>query len=314
MGNELRTKPTMSSVLASKGIGELSNSLSLTPEQINRAKSSALQLSSDPKLAKCDPFSIAKYCFETARYNFTRDDCIYPVPYNDKIQAQMGYKGFRELCLKAGYKEISSVPVYSCDRVYRDRETGQVKVEFNEDYNSKIIKICLFLFTFALFLVINALFFNDSTMHKIYELKGNYNFINQMPIIFYSSIISSFISIIIKYLSLSEADILKLKFEVNAIKEKSKKILNCLIAKFTLFFILTFILLFLFWYYISCFCAIYRNTQIHLIKDTLISYGLSLLYPFAIYLIPGIFRIPSLRSRKKDKECLFRFSKILHSV
>lgn len=144
MANEITTKkPTMSMALASNGIKELGANLSLTSEQINRAKSTALALSSDPKLSKCDPFSLIKYCFETARYNFTRDDCIYPVPYGDKVQAQMGYKGFRELCLRGGYKEITSVPVYECDKVYRDRETGQIKVDFNEDYlstmGSKII-------------------------------------------------------------------------------------------------------------------------------------------------------------------------------
>ncbi len=59
------------------------------------------------------------------------------------------------------------------------------------------------------------------------------------------------------------------------------------------------------------FCAIYRNTQIHLIKDTLISFGLSLLYPLGIYLIPGFFRIPSLNNTKNKRECLYKFGKIL---
>ena len=47
------------------------------------------------------------------------------------------------------------------------------------------------------------------------------------------------------------------------------------------------------------FCAIYRKTQIHLIKDTLISFGLEILYPFAIYFLPCIFRIPALSYKKK---------------
>ena len=59
------------------------------------------------------------------------------------------------------------------------------------------------------------------------------------------------------------------------------------------------------------FCAIYINTQIHLIKDTLISFGLSLCYPFGIYLIPGIFRIPALSNKKK---CLYDFSRILQII
>ena len=59
------------------------------------------------------------------------------------------------------------------------------------------------------------------------------------------------------------------------------------------------------------FGAIYRNTQFHLLKDTLVSFGLSLLYPFGIYLIPGFFRIPSLSDPKKKKECLYKLSRLL---
>ncbi len=59
------------------------------------------------------------------------------------------------------------------------------------------------------------------------------------------------------------------------------------------------------------FCAIYDQTQNHLIKDTSISFGLSLIYPFGIYLIPGFFRIPSLADPKNKKECLYKFSRIL---
>ena len=59
---------------------------------------------------------------------------------------------------------------------------------------------------------------------------------------------------------------------------------------------------------------IYENTQIHLIKDSVIGFGLSLIYPFGIYLIPGIFRIPALRAQKKDKEYMYKFSKITQSI
>ena len=66
-----------------------------------------------------------------------------------------------------------------------------------------------------------------------------------------------------------------------------------------------------FGYYITCFCGIYENTQIHLIKDSLISFGVSLIYPFGINLIPGILRIPALRAESKDKKYLYKFSQIL---
>ena len=42
----------------------------------------------------------------------------------------------------------------------------------NNDYNSRIIKISLFLLGFSIYYVINALFYNDDTMHNIYESKG----------------------------------------------------------------------------------------------------------------------------------------------
>lgn len=133
-------QPKMSAVLASDAIKELCNSLSLSDEQVNRAKSSALELYSSKALKDCDPFSLVKFCFETARYNFSRNDCIYPVPYKDnktgvtKVQAQMGYKGFRELCLRSNsYNEINCSEVYDCDKVYRDADTGKIKVDFNNN-------------------------------------------------------------------------------------------------------------------------------------------------------------------------------------
>ena len=119
-------------------------------------------------------------------------------------------------------------------------------------------------------------------MHKIYEDQGSFNFIYQLPQIIYSSLISTVLNKILEILALSEANILEFK------KNKKKKNLekridilnNKLHIKFILYFIISSILLFLFWYYLSMFCAIYRNTQYHLIKDTLISFSLSLIYPF----------------------------------
>ena len=59
------------------------------------------------------------------------------------------------------------------------------------------------------------------------------------------------------------------------------------------------------------FGAIYKNTQYHLLKDILINFGLSLVYPFGIYLLAGFFRIPAISNSKKNKKYLYRFSKFL---
>ena len=153
-------------------------------------------------------------------------------------------------------------------------------------------------------------------MHKIYIDHGVFIFIYQIPNILYSTIISAIISFIIKFLSLSQKNIIKIK-EMKTYEESSKTLdglLKCLKIKFILYFILSFLLLICFWYYLGTFCAVYKNTQIYLIKDTLISFATSMIYPFVINLIPGLFRLPAIKDDKKNKECLYNFSKIIQLI
>ena len=175
---------------------------------------------------------------------------------------------------------------------------------YKNDYNSRIIKKDLFLISFIIHYTVNALFFNDSTMHKIYEDNGKFQFIYQLPQIIYSSIISAFINSLLKILSLSEEGILEFKQnkKTEDLEERKRRLDFRLRIKFILFFIISIDFILMFWYYLSMFCAIYVNTQIHLIKDSLISFGLSLLYPFGIYLLPGFFRSPSLSGKNKENK------------
>ena len=168
------------------------------------------------------------------------------------------------------------------------------------DFNSRIIKIFLFFYSFIIYLFVNTLFFSDSTMHKIYVDVGSYDFIYQLPQIIYSSLISIVLNIIVRALALTDNNIIDLINTKFNLEEKKKELINFLFYKFISFFVLSFCLLLFFWYYISCFCTIYVNTQIHLIKDTLISFGISLIYPLIMYLLSAIFRIISLRERSKN--------------
>ena len=107
-------------------------------------------------------------------------------------------------------------------------------------------------------------------------------------------------------MTIKSADIL-----AKDIYKKCNKLFKVLKVKFTFFFIINFILLILFWYYVTCFCGIYRNTQIHLLQDSLYSFVTSLITPFCIYLIPGLFRICALKRKSK---LLYGFSKILQML
>ena len=121
---------------------------------------------------------------------------------------------------------------------------------------------------------------------------------------------------ILGILALSNDTIIKFKEDKNknGIDTRKNLLIHNLNIKFILYFILSCLFLLCFWYYIAMFGAIYRNTQIHLIKDTLISFGLSNIYPFIIYLFPGIFRIPALSDPKKKKEFMYNFSKLLQAI
>ena len=175
------------------------------------------------------------------------------------------------------------------------------------DYNLTQIKISLFLFTFSLYFAIDGFFFSDDTMNKIYTDNGEYDLIYQIPQLIYSLFLSILINALLKSLSLTDKQFLSIKLEKNSflLKERATKIRKIIKIKIVVFYLISFLGMFFFWYFISCFCAVYKNTQKLLIYDTLISFGISLLYPFVLYLIPGIFRILSLRAPKKDRNIMY---------
>ena len=180
-----------------------------------------------------------------------------------------------------------------------------------KDFNITIIKICLFFFSFAIYYVFNTIFFDFTIIHKIYKDEGEYNLSYLFPLIFYSFIISYVISSFIKYIVLSERDLLELKNEktLRQTHRKVSKIEKCIIIRNVLYFIFSIAFLIFFWYYLSSFSAVYQNSQVSLIKNTFISFCLSFIYPFLYNLIPGVFRIFSLT--KKNKEFIYKTSKIL---
>ena len=146
----------------------------------------------------------------------------------------------------------------------------------HDDFNVIYVKIGLFIVNFCLYFTMNALFFTDKTMHKIYEDKGLFKLFGQLPHIIYSTLISAVINMIIKKFALSDKDVLELKKETkkDIAFEKSAILYRQLIFRFNLYFGISLFLLILFWYYIATFCAVYKNTQIILIENTLLCFGI----------------------------------------
>ena len=174
-----------------------------------------------------------------------------------------------------------------------------------------VIKICISSLSFAIYYTINFIFFDEKAIHKIYEDKGKYDIMYFIPKITISFVISHFIYVIVKYIFLSERNLLDIRQQItsslaNEIASKEKR---NLIIKYTIYFISGIIFLVFFWMLLSSFGAVYQNTQIYIFENALLSFTLSFFYTFLFNIFPSIFRILSLSS--KNNKYIYQFSKFL---
>ena len=182
------------------------------------------------------------------------------------------------------------------------------------DYNLSYIKFSKFILLISSDMVMNIFFFNDESMHKIYLNYGKYNFIQHIPKIIYSTIVSQLLEFCLCYLCLTD----KYIYEIKKIKESNNNYINFIfrtmnLIKFKLFsfFAITLNLMLFYWYFISAFCAVYKNTQVIFIKDSVSSFFTNLITPIFLYLIPAILRFVSLKDQKKSLKCLYKLSDLI---
>ena len=167
--------------------------------------------------------------------------------------------------------------------------------------------------SFGIYYTVNFMFFTEETIHKIYLNEGKYDFAYFIPKISMSFSISHFIYTIIKYIFLSERNLLQIRQQrsVSAAQEVSSAVKRNLVIKYVIFYISGILFLSFFWMLLSSFGAVYQNTQVTVFENTLICLGIALIYPFFINIIPCIFRIPSLNSKSKDQNYLYNFSQLI---
>ena len=181
------------------------------------------------------------------------------------------------------------------------------------DYNLRSIKVYLFIFSIEIFIVINTIFFNDSTIHKIYINKGNIKFKENYIKIFCSFIISNIIILGLKYLVSIESDIIQIKHMKN-IKEVYKIYVKKIKKTFKKYLIFTIINIFFIPFsmiYLPCFFYVYKNSQIYLIINTSICFIFSFLFPFVYCFIPTILRFIALEDKNSEKNWLYKISQFL---
>ena len=179
------------------------------------------------------------------------------------------------------------------------------------DHNIIYVKYPRFIFFMCTDMALNVFFFSDETMHKMYLDYGKYNFVQQIPQIVYSTIVSQLIQVFICYLSLTDKYFYQIKNLNIRAKEKISKVIKCVKLKIYFFFIFTGMMFFFYWYTITCFCEVYRSTQIAFLKDSVISFVLGLLYPFALYLMPSTLRIMALKTCIGKLSIIYKLSDII---
>ena len=187
-----------------------------------------------------------------------------------------------------------------CSMIKRDEIILFTFASWN-DYNLFYIKIERFIFIILNLMAMNAFFFADESIHT-YFLKGvKYYFVQQILQIVLAIIITHIIEIILCFLSLTDRYIYQIKAlkkpetAGNKIIDILKKMnINLIIFFDSLFFISLF-----YWYFISVFCAVYKNTQGMFLIDCVISFIFYAIDPFIVYAFVTLVRIIAIKIKVK---------------
>ena len=86
----------------------------------------------DSYLQKCDPALVVQECLKAATLRLPLSKSLgfaYIVPYKNKPQFQIGYRGLVQLAIRSGqYRHLNADCVYEGEDVVHDRLTGEVTI------------------------------------------------------------------------------------------------------------------------------------------------------------------------------------------
>ena len=180
------------------------------------------------------------------------------------------------------------------------------------DYNLFYVKMARFLVILCTEMTLNALFFADETVHKLYTQHGKYNFGQNLPHIIYSLLITHILEILLCYLTMTDIHIYEIKNmkKGEQTPENIFEILKKIKIKLIVFFSFTGLLFIFYWYCVSAFCAVYQKTQGFFILNSFFSFLIELIDPFIIYALIILLRKLSLKYHdKKWMEWVYKISK-----
>ena len=174
-----------------------------------------------------------------------------------------------------------------------------------------VIKLSFLVCTFQISFFLNAFFFTDEYISDAYHNDGVLDFFSGLPKSIYSFIATLITTNLLRMLSNSKSELMRL------IKEKRKYryyiyLIHLKLAKLrkklVVYFILIFIFSIFFLYYVTAFCAVYRNSQKYWFYGCLESVGIDSLVAFGICIFLAFCRYISV---KKKIKCFYIVANII---
>ena len=179
----------------------------------------------------------------------------------------------------------------------------------DDDYVFKLIRFAVFILGYAIDCFFNALFFTDEYISKIYHIKNNLSFWDELPISILSYVVSALFVYILEYLSSSK---IKIKPKEGKTKTQFFKECNTLIklikCKLRFFFAIDLIFMCFFWYFVTAFCAVFQNSQINWVKSCLFSLTFTITMPFLSCFLTAALRVKAISLKSK---CMFKMSNFI---
>ena len=182
------------------------------------------------------------------------------------------------------------------------------------------MRLTVFIFSYSCDLSLNALFYSNNKISDKYHYEGSnllfFTIINNFTISVFSTIFSFILVKSLEYLTNSKDEIQSLFreeekkmrknkfFRVNnkrkkAINIKLIKIFKILNIKIIIYIIIEFTLMLFFFYYITSFCEVYKDTQASWILDNIISFLLSILTELFTSFLTTVLYLISLKLKLK---------------
>ena len=234
-------------------------------------------------------------------------------PYKSKI---LNITNTKEDYLYINYYDAINLDKRSCIKIFCSFLVNTqiiFGICFTSNYlNLFVIKFSFLLIKFQINFFCNALFYTDKYISDTYYNNGKFNIFSGILKSIYSFLVTLLITCLLSILTNNKGEI------VNTIKNRKNKMeylrqvninLKKIRNKLIVYYIFLIILGTSFLYYVSAFCAVYRNTQKYWLIGCLETFILDFLSVFGICIFLSLFRYISLQRRIK---CLFNVSRLIN--